>query len=133
MRNKNGILILLLFTFFLFPILGTGGGAIAQANSDFEVDDSVSSSAAIIKRVEQLAGSGDITDSSVVHSLKLHLMAVGQFEEQDKTDKVVKHMNGFKSLVEHQHENELISEKSYQTLHADAEELIRTWDSLKIV
>src|SRR5699024_168589 len=67
------------------------------------------------------------------YSLKLHLMAVGQFEKQDKTDKRIKHMNGFKSLIDHQYENDMISEEAHRILESDADDLILTWDSLLIV
>src|SRR5690625_1063658 len=104
MKQHKYWLMLLLVMLVMVPIFGTGSQATAENNSD----EGVTSSADIIKRVEQLADDGEITDSSATYSLRLHLMAVGQFEKQDKTDKVIKHMNGFKSLIDHQYDNDMI-------------------------
>ncbi|MTW87675.1 hypothetical protein F3157_18835 [Virgibacillus dakarensis] len=56
-----------------------------------------------------------------------HLTAVGRYEKQEAADKVVKHMKNFKLLLDHQKENELISEKAYNALKSDAEKLIQKW------
>src|SRR5690625_385299 len=130
MKQYKNWLMLLLFMLFLLSVLGGGSQATAQNISE---DESTTSSADIIKRVEQLADDGEISNSSATYSLKLHLKAVDQFEKQDKMDKVIKHMNGFKSLIDHQYENELISEEVYQILKTDADDLILVWDSLEIV
>ena len=64
---------------------------------------------------------GEFANDRVVHSLTLHLTAVGRFEEQGAADKVVKHLNGFKQLLDHQQANAFISEHVYDvfTTYAD--------------
>jgi hypothetical protein len=42
-------------------------------------------------------------------------------------DKVVKHLNGLKTLLDHQKKNEQISEKAYDILKTATEMLIRKW------
>ena len=66
--------------------------------------------------VERYEESGEFESESVAHSLKLHLTAVGHYEAQEATEKVLKHMESFKQLLDHQKENGLISDKAYNTL-----------------
>lgn len=60
-------------------------------------------------------------------SLKLHLTAVGRYEEQQADRKIVKHMEDFKLLLDFQKENGLISQKVYEVLKTDADALILKW------
>ena len=75
--------------------------------------------------VEHFESEGAFADDRVVRALQLHLTAVARFEEQEKAEKVVKHLQGFDMLLDHQKENALISDKAYHTLKADTEHLIR--------
>src|SRR5699024_1552272 len=62
-------------------------------------------------------------NDEAVHTLKTHLTAVKHYEEQEKVDKVVKHLEeGFKDLLNYQKDNELISKKAYQTLMSQTDE-----------
>lgn len=70
----------------------------------------------------------EIFSDDAYRSLHVHLTAVGRFEEQASAEKVVKHMKSFKLLLDHQLENELISEKVYTILTADADSLIEKWE-----
>src|SRR5699024_8903138 len=56
----------------------------------------------IKKLVEQLAEDGAFVDEQSVHQLQLHLTAVEHYEKQEDGTKVVKHMNGFKNLLDYQ-------------------------------
>ena len=74
--------------------------------------------------VELFETAGDFANDRVVHSLKLHLTAVARFEEQAAAEKVVKHLRGFKQLLDHQQENALVSESASNVLKTYADELI---------
>src|SRR5699024_2941366 len=50
--------------------------------------------------VADLEESGDIKDSDAAHDLMMHLTAVGHFEKKGAAEKVVKHMNSFKVLID---------------------------------
>ncbi|WP_449355256.1 serine hydrolase domain-containing protein [Virgibacillus natechei] len=63
--------------------------------------------------------------SEVAHSLKVHLTAVSHYEDQESAEKVVKHMEGFKSLLDHQQEN--MSQDAYETLKTNADYLVGKW------
>src|SRR5699024_3314807 len=77
--------------------------------------------------VESLGEKGEIASDVGVHVLNLHLEAVSHYENTDQIDKVLKHMEGFKTMLEYQRSNEVISEEAYQTLYDDAEYLMGAW------
>lgn len=78
--------------------------------------------------VSYFADTEEITDPDSVHALNLHLTAVGQFEKQGTNEKVVKHMNGFKTLLNKQLENGLISEDAANALHDYVDFVIAEWE-----
>ncbi|WP_373895240.1 M14 family metallopeptidase [Virgibacillus natechei] len=67
-------------------------------------------------------------DDRTSHSLQVHLSAVNQYEKKGKTEKIIKHMNGFKTLLDHQIDNDLISENAYSYLKTSADSLIEVWE-----
>ncbi|WP_255259605.1 serine hydrolase [Lentibacillus sp. CBA3610] len=75
--------------------------------------------------VEDLADDDAFAGERAVHSLKLHLSAVSHYEDKDAVAKVIKHMEGFKTLLNHQQEN--MSEDAYETLNRNADYLIGKW------
>jgi len=77
--------------------------------------------------VQRLENQGEIENNEVSHALNIHLTAVYHFEKQTKDKKVVKHMNGFKQLLDQYKENEFISEDAYQRLIKEADYLIEVW------
>lgn len=92
-----------------------------------EVGTTPISAASMKERVERFAEEGAFESDSVTRALTLHLIAVSHYEQQERAEKVVKHMEGFKQLLDYQRENELISETAYNALFSDAESLIRKW------
>lgn len=85
-------------------------------------------STANIKRlIDRFVDKGAFANDNNAHSLHVHLEAVHRFESQDKANKVIKHMNGFKDLLDHQIENEFISENAYNDLTSETDELIKKW------
>ncbi|MEW9676815.1 glycoside hydrolase family 3 protein [Lentibacillus sp. L22] len=77
--------------------------------------------------VSDLAASGDIPDT-IVHDLTLHLTAVSHYEQKEAVKKVVKHMQGFKAMLDAQKENDTISHKAYSYLETETEKLIMDWE-----
>src|SRR5699024_11928141 len=77
--------------------------------------------------VDQLEDSGAFANSQSARALTLHLTAVSHYEESGKGAKVVKHMEGFKLLLDHQEEKELISEEAYNKLKENTDDLIKKW------
>lgn len=86
-----------------------------------EVGTSPISANSMKERVERLAAEGAFESDSVARSLTLHLTAVGHYEQQEQAEKVVKHMESFEMLPNHQKENALISDEAYNALKADTE------------
>ena len=84
-------------------------------------------SADIRSLVEQLGEEGEIEDDRSARILTHHMTAVDLYKKAGATEKAVKHMEGFKVLIEQQMENKLISEKAYNELKTDADFLITKW------
>lgn len=77
--------------------------------------------------VERLEAEGAFASDRVAHALDVHLTVVDHFEKQKTGEKVVKHMEGFKQLLDHQKDEDLIMEEAYHTLSAWADNLIEKW------
>jgi hyaluronoglucosaminidase len=77
--------------------------------------------------VDQFNKEGEFSGDDAVRSLQIHLTAVSHYEDKNMADKVVKHLNGLKTLLDHQKKNEQISEKAYDILKTATEMLIRKW------
>lgn len=81
----------------------------------------------IQEAVTSLEDNGEIMDESTARALKMHLTVVSHYEKEDLRDKVIKHMEGFKALVNYQHENGLISGTAHEELQTMADTLINQW------
>jgi len=77
--------------------------------------------------VERFAEEGEFENDDAVRSLTTHLAAISHYAEKEEADKVVKHTESLKSLLDRQKEEELISEKAYDRLTDDADYLIEKW------
>lgn len=66
----------------------------------------------------------------VYRALSIHLISVGHFEKQKSAKKIVKHMEGFKQLIEYQKAKLLITEELHGILKADADSIILKWQSV---
>ncbi|WP_099159094.1 serine hydrolase domain-containing protein [Virgibacillus ndiopensis] len=76
--------------------------------------------------VEDFKNVGELSPE-VAHSLKMHLTAVNQFEKRNMPEKVLKHMDGFKLMLNQKIEDGLIRDEIYKTLTRDADYLIGKW------
>lgn len=79
------------------------------------------------KLVEKYEKEGDFTDDNVAHDLKLHLTAVKRFEDQVNVKKVIKHLKGFKTLLNNFKKKEMITEKAHDDLSSSTDKLIKKW------
>lgn len=71
--------------------------------------------------------SSDIKNPETTRALQLHLTALKRYEDQKLPEKLVKHLEGLQTLLDHQNNNEVITEKVYEVLSKDAEYLINKW------
>ena len=81
----------------------------------------------IMELVVQYKEAGAFESDRVANALIMHLTAVNQYEEKGQGDKVLKHMEGFKILLNQQKENNLISVEAYNVLMAKTSNLIEKW------
>ena len=57
-----------------------------------------------VELVGQMEVGGEFSNGGVAHSLKLHLTGIELYEKQDAAEKIIKHMESFKLLIEQQKE-----------------------------
>lgn len=77
--------------------------------------------------LEQLAEDDEISNHGVYRSLSVHLTSVAHYEEKGDAEKVVKHMDVFKKLINQRYKNELISTLAYEILKEQSDLLINKW------
>ncbi|MEN1968387.1 endonuclease [Lentibacillus sp. N15] len=98
-----------------------------RSADDFTTAHTATNAAELKKTVEQLEKDGEFSSDVAARLLKTHLTAVNLYEKQNRSEKVVKHMKGFKALLDHDKNAQLISKKGYQTLTSDADALLKKW------
>lgn len=79
------------------------------------------------KLVEQYEEGGEFSGDNTAHMLKLHMKAVKRYEDQEKVEKILKHLKGFEKLLDQYREKQWISEKAYDVLKLSTEMLIKKW------
>ncbi|MFA1819688.1 M28 family peptidase [Virgibacillus oceani] len=87
--------------------------------------EDVGTAANMMNLVENLAADEELNDS---RPLLMHLTAVDQFEQQGEIDKVIRHMESFELLLEHQFDNEMMSAYAYENLTAYTAFIIEKWE-----
>lgn len=78
----------------------------------------------MIKALEDFKG--DIS-ADIYRLIDMHLISVDHFEKKQDASKVLKHMESFKLLLDHQMDHGLISVELYEVLKADTKSIIRKW------
>lgn len=96
---------------------------ITQVSSDTDVLLSEVNAKSMKTLVQLFADTGDI-DETAVRPLTTHLTAVERFEQQGETEKVKKHMDGFKLLISQFANDQSITEKAADALYDYADFLI---------
>ena len=124
--KRFGLAKVLFMTIFLSFLLGANSmeGLVAGDNSFNDMPKTGTVFTDMDTQIDRFKDDEDIQDESAVHALKLHLNAVEHFQKQGKTDKVIKHMQGFKRLLDYQKNNEVISEIPFDVLNTYAQYVI---------
>lgn len=102
--------------------------ALKDAIDGLVENERVVSATTILALVQDFEQENAFQDAQTARSLKVHLNAVAQFEKKEAADKVVKHMNSFKALLDHQKNKQLISHDAYKALTASSDALIKKWE-----
>lgn len=76
------------------------------------------------QHVEQFGELDAFKDNKSKRLFNTHLVSLGQFEKQGQSDKVVKHLNSFKVLLEHSFKQGIITESAYEILLWETKALI---------
>lgn len=112
----------------LEALQGVGGYASAAELNVFQVVKLKTTNITDLQElVQKFQEEGEIENAQTARALTTHLTAVEQYEKKKEAAKIVKHMKSFKLLLDHQNENQLISEKAYRVLVASTDELIKKW------
>lgn len=80
--------------------------------------------------LERFTEEGQFNNASDARLLKNHLTALETFERQENGEKMVKHLKGFKVLLDHQREIEVIENEAYNRLNRDTNTLLDRWNKL---
>jgi len=86
----------------------------------------VKTSEGMIEIIEKYESNEEI-DKKTARLLKTHLTSLDHFEKQNSDNKVIKHANGLKELLNHQLEEDLLSKDQHELLIATTENLIEMW------
>ena len=78
--------------------------------------------------VDGFVDRGEIEGDATARLLQTHLTAVSRYESNEQAEKVVKHMESFQSLLDHQQDSGVISETAANILITYADQLIEKWD-----
>src|SRR5690625_2300768 len=92
------------------------------------VERQANNAADIKDLVEVFEEEGAFESAEDARSLQTHLIAVDRYEKQESATKVVKHMKGFKVLLDHYIDNQLISEQGYNVLISSTDLMLENWE-----
>ncbi|WP_425283900.1 gamma-glutamyltransferase [Lentibacillus halodurans] len=77
---------------------------------------------------DELADEGEFNDGNAIRQVNTHLSAVAHYENSEDMEKAIKHLNGFKTLLAYQLNNDLISEAAYEELMSASDNLLDEWE-----
>lgn len=98
---------------------------IAFSEFNLEWVNEGSNSALILKR---LADYDDAFSSQDAYrKVELHLKSLQHYEDEEKVEKVVKHLNSLNELINYQKEHDMISEEAYKLLTVNTDYLKEKW------
>ncbi|QDI92193.1 membrane dipeptidase [Salicibibacter halophilus] len=102
----------------------TENGETERETTIFYVDATVDNMQAI---VEQFEDEGEFENEQTVQTLDRHLTAIGHYNDQGVEEKATQHMESLQDLLDHEHEQALITEHAYSVLTNEADVLIDEW------
>lgn len=79
--------------------------------------------------LERFANEGQFKNSDDVRLLDNHLATLKKYEEQENSEKLVKHLKGLIVMLDDMKEKELIGNAAYKTLNNGAEILLDKWEN----
>ncbi|QKY70375.1 gamma-glutamyltransferase [Lentibacillus sp. CBA3610] len=106
------------------------GGGSAMAIDRDEIEDPPpegSSVELMMGLVEDFEASGDIENEETARLLSTHLTSIEHYEQEEKIDKAIKHMESFKSLLDQQENDGLITGQAADELKGHADNLLEAW------
>ncbi|GAA0424338.1 hypothetical protein GCM10008934_13030 [Virgibacillus salarius] len=74
---------------------------------------------------------GDLTNQQLINRTRLHLDILHYYEEKNRKDKMIKHLDSFVDLLTYQKNHQMISDEAYDVLVSDTEFLRACWSSEK--
>lgn len=77
--------------------------------------------------VDELKDDGEFDNEGTTRQVDTHLTALTHYKNSGSMDKAIKHLNGFKALLEHQKDNDSISELAYNQLMSASDSLLEDW------
>lgn len=107
--------------------VGIGGERAPHAPDDLIETPEPITASDIKEQVNEFMEEGEFDSDRAARALTTHLEAVIVYEKKEEAEKVVKHMNGFKTLLNNQQDNELISDRAYDVLMDKAKSLLGEW------
>ncbi|RST72741.1 Tat (twin-arginine translocation) pathway signal sequence [Siminovitchia acidinfaciens] len=72
---------------------------------------------ALVERYEVI---GKFSNKGVAQTLKVHATSLKHYEETGQYDKVIKHLDGFNTLIDHHRKNNLMTSGTHQMLKANS-------------
>lgn len=78
--------------------------------------------------LERFAEEDQIENDSDARLLDNQLSVLEKYEEQENSEKMVKHLEGFKIVIDDLKEKELIKKEAYDRLNSDADMLVERWE-----
>ncbi|GAA0591603.1 hypothetical protein GCM10009001_04650 [Virgibacillus siamensis] len=93
----------------------------------FSIEPMITNVTNMQKRVTYFRDEGQIASDKAARALTMHLTSVEQFVNKKENVKIIKHLKGFKVLLDYQKERKLITDKAYSSLMTGTDDLIEKW------
>lgn len=108
--------------------MDTGAGTFVLDNLRIEQVSDAESATDLKELVSALAEDGAFSNPGVARQLTVHLTAIERFEKTNATDKVIKHLNGFKTLLDQAKKVDHISDSAYETLTKATDDVLKQYE-----
>ncbi|MGM0941231.1 MAG: endo-alpha-N-acetylgalactosaminidase family protein [Bacillota bacterium] len=125
--SENGQTYIGLFNDGTSVNMDTGEGTFILDNLRIEQAVPVSTIADLRALVDYYDEIGAFKKKSTVHALNIHLTVVERFEQKKEEEKIVKHLKGFKRLLDRQKDRGYITNEAYGGLISGTNSLIGKW------
>src|SRR5699024_8720761 len=80
--------------------------------------------------VQRYTNEGEIKSDDAARLMENHLTALEHFEKQENPEKMTKHLESFKTVLDHYSDQGVVTQSVYNRLNGDSDLLIERW-SLK--